>query len=248
MSTTKRVFSGKTVEMLTIAEMMVAEAIVHKTPLQNTIEAWADPYFEQLEERVKKTFINYFGNDAGKSFRTATRILLEMRKNVLEDLSFLKVAIEERFKKDKPFITHTLKILGYSDFFRLAQTHSQESFVQLLGQFKHNMTDDLKVKIEASGAKKDLIESIMVKAEEVHSANITKEVFKGIPEATSPDALIQFNAIYEEVISISKVASKIFKNSPTLKNKFSYGKNLKALSGTPNKSNLAKRANALLLI
>jgi len=244
MSEVKRVFVGKGVEMLTVCDIIVTHAIDHKGQLQALRSTWADPYFENLQAKIQETNTEFFGLDGAKHLREATALINALQVAALKDLGFLKVQIEEDFKKDKAFVASVLKTLGFADFYRNAQMRSQEALVQLLFQFKQNLTDQLKNTLVGGGTNAVLLEGLVDKAENLRKANVNQEVFKGDRKSSTQEATIRFNDIYEEVISICKIATKIFKDNAVLKDQFSYAKNLQTLTGSASAATLAKKAKA----
>lgn len=142
----------------------------------------------------------------------------------------LKIQIEEDFKSDKPHRDQILKTLGYTDYHKQAQAKDQEALVQLLYRFKANLTDELKSEITAKGTDEATLDRISSYADQMASANITQETLKGSSKLITEEAITEFNAIYDEVISIAKIARNFYKGDPAKQDEFSYAKILKKLN------------------
>lgn len=65
------------------------------------------------------------------------------------------------------------------------------------------------------------------------SANITQETLKGSSKLITAEAVTEFNAIYDEVISVAKIARNFYKGNPNKQDEFSYAKILKKLNSAP---------------
>ena len=62
------------------------------------------------------------------------------------------------------------------------------------------------------------------------SANITQETLKGSSKLITEEAVTEFNAIYDEVISVAKIARNFYKGDPAKQDEFSFNKIRKKLN------------------
>ena len=105
----------------------------------------------------------------------------------------------------------------------------QEDMIQLLYQFTDNMKPELKADIIAKGMSENRIDGIITHALEFRELNVSQELLKGSRKEITQAAVNEFNDIYEEVISIAKIATKMYKNDKAAQELFSYTKLMKNL-------------------
>ncbi|MBC7525699.1 MAG: hypothetical protein H7239_14840 [Flavobacterium sp.] len=223
-TTVKRKYNNKDIEMLTATAIIIENAIANKTFLQTKRSTWANTFFEDLEAHIKNTTETYLGKDAAKQLRDATQIVLGIQKQALIDLAEFKVQVEEDFKDNSIQKTEILKNLGFTDYHKIAQKGDQEGLVNLLFQFKTNMTSILKTEIVTKGTAEITINNIVSYATVLKTANIDQETFKGTRKEITDEAITAFNEIYDKVISIAKISSNFYKKEKTKQQLFSYAK------------------------
>jgi hypothetical protein len=141
-----------------------------------------------------------------------------------------KVQILEDFKNDQPRRDEITKQLGFTSYLKAAQNKDQEALINLLFQFKKNAIPKLQAEIIAKGMSKTLMANIIGYADTLKSADISQENFKGSKKVITEEAVTEFNAIYNEVLSICKIGAKIFKNKGIVKEQFSFSKVSKTLN------------------
>jgi hypothetical protein len=137
------------------------------------------------------------------------------------DLGDFRVNLRVDFD-DKAKVEEIFRQLGFAAHYSSAQNDDQEALIQLLYQFKQNMTDALKTEITSKGSPAQLIDDITEYADELNEANITQETFKGSTKEVTAEAVAEFNEIYKQAIGICKIASRIFKSDALIKQKFSF--------------------------
>ena len=239
----KRAFTGKDSEMLTAAATIVENAISLKPELIARRSNWADPFFPNLQMRIAGAFHGILGVDNAKELRNATQIVHSIQKNAFDHLSFLKVQIEEDFKSNKALRNEILTNLGYTQHFKGATNRVQSEMIELLFKFKANMTPELKMQITQAGSAPDLIESIIGMADRLATSNISQEALKGSRKTITRNGIIELNAIYFQVISISRIASRFYKDNSAYRDMFSFKKIILALRG--NNSGSAGHDNSI---
>ena len=223
-TTILRKYKNKDVEMLTTTATIMKNAIANKTYLQTKRSTWADPFFEDLQTKIENTTDTYLGKDAAKEMRDATQKVLQIQKLALIDLAEFKIQVEEDFKENSIQKTEILKNLGFADHHKSAQKGDQEGLVDLLFKFKKNMTAVLKAEIVAKGTSEITIDNITGYTDVLKNANIDQETFKGTRKEITDEAIKAFNDIYDNVISIAKIASNFYKTEKTKQQLFSYTK------------------------
>lgn len=233
-TTLKRAYKGKDVEMLTVCDTMIDQAIIYKATLIAKRTTWADPFFPNLKTRIADAFSNYLGIDNAQQMRDATQIVTGIQQNATRDLAEFKIQVEEDFKKDKKRLKEILTRLGFTAHHKTAQRGDQEAMIELLLQFKKNMTTTLQNEITAKGTALNLITAIIGYADTLKNSNITQETMKGSRKIITQEAVTEFNEIYNQVISVAKIAAKFFKGDKAKQDLFSYKKGLENLNQTRN--------------
>lgn len=232
METLSRNYSIKDVDMLVTASTIIESAITNKSFLQSKRSTWADPFFDDLKQKIETATQTFLGVDSAKDLRGATQALLAIQKQATKDLALCKVQIEEDFKSDKTRRDELLRQLGFTGYLKNVQSGDQEALIQLLFQFKTNLTVALKAEIMAKGTAKETLDTITAYADGLIAANISQESFKGLRKTITAAALKEFNDIHSQVISICKIATKLYLDDPALKARFSFNKVAKTLNAT----------------
>ena len=124
-----------------------------------------------------------------------------------------------------------LNNLGFARHLKKGQKGNQEALIQLLYAFKTNMTETLRQEITAKGMSATIIDNLMGYAETFRQANVAQEALKGSTKSITSEVSATFNAIYEEVIGICKIASAYYKFEPLKKEQFSFAKVISNLGG-----------------
>lgn len=230
MSTRIRKYTGKDVDMLVACSTIIENAIANKTFLQSKRSNWTDDFFTNLQNNINNALEQHLGIDSAKNLRGATQTLLSIQKQALKDLAEVKVQIAEDFKKEPIKQNEILTQLGFTTYLKEAQKGDQEALVQLLYKFKTNLTYDLKNDIVSKGTAESILTQTTTYADTLKNADITQETFKGTRKEITETAIKAFNEIYDDVISIAKIASNFYKEEPVKKDLFSFTKINKTLS------------------
>jgi hypothetical protein len=233
MAPVTRNYKIKDVDMLVTSSTIIENAIRNKDFLQTKRSTWADPFFDHIQKRISNATENFLGVDSAKDLREATQSITVIQKQSLKDLAELKVQVTEDFKNDKPRRDEILNQLGFTPFHKASQNGDQEALIQLLFQFKKNLTAGLKAEIVTKGTAKEVLDIITGYADTLKAANVNQESFKGLRKTITAAAITEFNEIYDQVISISKIAAKFYKDKADMKDQFSFSKVSKALNTQP---------------
>jgi len=89
------------------------------------------------------------------------------------------VQIDQDFKPTPDRRTEILKQLGFTDYYKDARKKDQEALINLLYQFKANLTAELKTEIANKGTAPAALEEIVEFADTLKNANVTQEGNKG---------------------------------------------------------------------
>jgi hypothetical protein len=226
----QRHYNKKDVDMLITAGTIIESAITNKEALQEERSTWADPYFEDQKARINNAMQVYLGVDSAKHMRQATIAINGLSRQAMKDLAMAKVQVEEDFKNDKPRRDEITKQLGFTSYLKAAQKRDQEALINLLFQFSQNATPQLQQEIAGKGMSQALITRIIGYATKLKDADVTQESFKGVKKTITQEAITEFNAIYDNIISICKISAKILIDKGPLKEQFSFDKVSKALN------------------
>lgn len=153
--------------------------------------------------------------------RDTTANLASIQSPAMRDLSFIKTQIEVDFGKDAKEI---IKTLGFDKNLRSVQNRDQEALIELLYSFKKGLNDNLKNQLIEKGTNPELINRIISYADQLKLTNVSQETLKETTKALSEEALNEFNAIYDEVIGICKIASTFYQFDTLKKDQFTFTK------------------------
>lgn len=225
-----RIYKTKDVDMVVTIETIIDSAIANKAFLQSKRPAWADPFFEDIKTNINDVANKYLGADAAKKLRESTQAVIAIQEPAIADLSEVKIQIEVDFDDNPIRKKEILTQLGYTSHFKEAQKRDQEGLINLLYQFKTNLTPELKTEIVDKGTNQAQLETIINYAETLKNANVTQEGFKGTRTELTAEAINALNAIYSKVIGVAKIATRFYAKDKTKKDLFSFNKVSKKLN------------------
>jgi transcriptional regulator with AAA-type ATPase domain len=233
---TLRNYKGKDVEMLIAVDTITDAAIANQDFLVSKRSNWKDPYLPNLKIAINKAIQDHLGQDNARELRNATLDVLALQSAALKDLAEVKVQIEADFDNNPTLKKEILNTLGFTPFYSKTKNKDQEALISLLYQFKTNLTPDLKAQIINKGTAEEQLDKITNYAEELKSKNVLQEGKKGTKKEITEEAIIAFNAVYNEAIAVAKISAKFFKDRPTIQEQFSYTKVKNNLNNTKPKS------------
>lgn len=234
--TVVRQYKCKDVEMLLTASTMTDSAIANKDFLQTKRSTWTGSFFDDFKKEIDTAIQVHLGQDNAKELRKATQIVIAIQNTALADLAELKVQIDSDFKKEPIQKTEILNTLGFTTFYAKTKNRDQEALIDLLYQYKTNLTPAIQDSITSKGTASDLLNKIINYADELKNTNVTQEGKKGTKKELTEGAITAFNEIYEKAIAIAKISANFFKDRPTLQEQFSFSKVKNNLNNTKPKS------------
>ena len=229
---TLRIYKGKDVEMLVTIDTIIDAAIANLDFLVSKRSTWKDPYLPDLKRAIDQAVQEHLGQDNAKALRNATLEVLAIQTPALKDLAEVKVQIESDFNKNPTLKKEILNTLGFTPFYSKTKTKDQEALISLLYQFKTNLTPDLKGQIVTKGTAEEQLDKITSYADDLKNKNVLQESKKGTKKEITEEAIIAFNAVYNEAIAVAKISAKFFKDRPTIQEQFSYTKVKNNLNNT----------------
>lgn len=226
-----RIYNVKDVDMLLTIDTIIDSAIENKGFLQSKRSTWADPYFENIKQQIDIVIQKHLGVDSAKELRAATNVVKTIQAKALIDLAEIKVQIEQDFKTTPDRKLEILTQLGFTNYYKpAAASKDQEALINLLYQYKTNLTPELKAEIVSKGTAEAALNVIIDYADTLKNANVTQEGNKGTRKEITNEALQAFNEIFSTVTSIAIIAAKFFKGNQIKKDLFSFNKISKALN------------------
>lgn len=226
MATTKetRKYNCSDVVLLTTSSTIVENAKTNLADLVAKRATWANPFFPDLGKRIDDLIKKYLGIDSAKDLRNATITLKDIQTKALTALGDVKAQIEADFVKTPVRQKELLNNLGFTSYYKSAANKNQEATVNLLFQFKQNMTDAIKAEITAKGTAKATIDEIITFADALNDANITQETFKSNRPSITEEAIKEFNDLYVDILAIGKITQRFYKDDKALQDTFSFTK------------------------
>jgi len=194
------------------------------TELSTIRTNWTEQYANELSAKTDDAIENQLGIDSKRELRNASTNLNVVIGPARRDLSSFKTQVDDDFKNDTRKLKEILKNLGITKNLRSVQKGDQEGLIELLYTFKKNMTDKLKQEITGKGMNPVLIDNINGYANTVKSANVSQETLKETTKEISSEVASVFNAIYDEIIGICKIASNFYQYEHLKKEQFTYSK------------------------
>jgi len=224
-------YTAKDVELLIVASTIVENATANKQFLQSKRANWTDQFFQNLSLKIDTAAQTHLGVDSAKELRQASNAVYQIQKTALENLSELKTQITQDFKKTPEKKQEILNNLGFTAHFKRAnESRDQEALIDLLYQFKTNLTNDLKTEITEKGTHPQTLENILSQADNLRNANTRQEANKGNRKLITQEGIDVFNEIYEEIINICQISRKLYKGDSNRQDLFSFGKLVRALN------------------
>lgn len=233
LTTFTRNYRCKDVEVLTACSDIVSNAQSNVTAIAAKRPNWADPFFPNLKTRIDTAFQTFLGVDNAADLRAKTQVLNNTLAPAQEDLSTFRINLTADFKNNKPRLNEIFTTLGFNQHWKDVRNDDQEALIELLYAFKTNMQANLQTEITDEGTDVNLITNITGYADTLRTANIDQEFAKSQRPLISAAAVIEFNAIYNEVSKVCAVCRNMFKNIAPLKNNFSFAAVVRRLNGKP---------------
>jgi hypothetical protein len=224
----QRNYTYKDVVMLMAAKAVLQSMLANLGDLSAVRTNWTEAYVTALILKIDTAIEQFLGLDKKQGQRDATALLNQIVAPAMRDLAFIKTQIEVDFGSAA---VEMLKSLGLN---KNLHKLDQETLIEVLYAFKKGMTSQLENSITKKGTNPVLITNIIGYATQLQEANLSQEGMKSSSMNISQEALDAFNAIYDEVIGIGKIASKYYKDDKLKKDQFTFSKVVKKM-GTAEK-------------
>jgi hypothetical protein len=236
--TTTRIFSAKNAVMLTVLSVILENALDNIKEITEENDNWNVDLITALKARVDKDFKDILGIDPKKDQREATVTVKAIQAAALPILSTLSLRLTVAVKDDARR-AELLNQLGFTAFAKKAQAKDQIALIELLAQFKTNLTAEVKTEITASkDIKATVIDSILGYANTFSNENITQETYKSNSKTITAEGVAALNATYTAVVTdFAKLVQDFYKKKKSVKRDlFSFSAIKKAVQNSGNNS------------
>jgi len=227
-----RKYKVKDVDMVIAMSALVLNAKLKQAFLITKRSTFTMDYFTEFEAEIDATIQQFLGADNAKELRESTIALYASQNEALLLASEMKLQIELDFEESQEEI---LNALGFTAYFERAGRKDQEALINLLHQFKTNLTPALKTEMIANGTIPADIDAMIIKADVMTVSDAKQESNKSTRPDATEEAIVAFNMIYKKGITIAKLASKFYKGNKTHQNMFSFSKLAKTINASPKK-------------
>lgn len=228
-----RKYKVKDVDMVIAMSALVLNAKLKQEFLQTKRSTFTLDYFTQFEAEINATVQEFLGADNAKELRQSTIALYASQNEALLLAAEMKLQIELDFEEREEEILNTL---GFTAYFERARRKDQEALINLLHQFKMNLTPALKAEMITNGTIPADIDALITKADVMTVSDARQEANKSTRPDATEEAIVAFNMIYKKGITIAQLASKFYKGNKTHQNMFSFSKLAKTINAAPKKA------------
>lgn len=225
-----RKYKVKDVDMVIAVSALVLNAKGKQAFLATKRSTFTMDYFIQFEAEIDTVVQAFLGADNAKELRQSTIALYASQNEALRLVAEMKLQIELDFEDREAEI---LNQLGFTAYFKLARNKDQEALINLLHQFKANLTPALKAEMIANGTIPENIDAMIAKADELKTSDAGQESSKANRPIATEEAVIAFNKIYNKASTIAKLAAKFYKGNKSHQNLFSFAKLARTINASP---------------
>ncbi|MGV9003447.1 hypothetical protein [Flavobacterium sp.] len=230
METPQRKFKVKAVDFIIAADTIIDSAIANQPFLETKRANWTMPFFQAIKQQIDDATQSYLGMDSARELRLATQQVYTIQGNALTELAELKVQIEEDFKDIPTQKKEILNTLGFTAHIFNARKGDQEALIDLLFQFKTNLSSELNDTLVEKGIAQASIDKAIDFADQLRVADVRQEGKKATRKELTAEAITELNIIYEKIISICRISAKFFKVDKAKSDQFSFAKVAKAIN------------------
>lgn len=222
----KKCYSCSNVKMLIVAKI-IAENFKSDIDMMSTIRYdWNAVYADNLIVRIDDAMNKLLGFDKNKDLREATSFVKSTYKRASVFLSSLKQQIIKDFKSEPDLRDEILRNLGLLKSLKF-YSKNQDLLIKNLQIIKSNLNEKQVELLTTKGVRKELIDSVIDLAVSFTEANNKQEILKEESKEKNKGIFDVFNAIYDDVIAICKIARIHYHGNSDKKELYSFRKLLK---------------------
>jgi hypothetical protein len=220
---TKHAFPGKTVNAVIVIKIVSINFSDNIGELSKARTNWTPEYAASHGKNVDSVSETYLGVNTRNELFSATATLSKLTIPVKDDLSTIKKNISIDFKTDEMKRKDILSKLGYPSGHSVSQLNQSE-LVALLTAFKRALVPALLTEITAKGLPAEIPNRVLAAVAPITEANAVQEKLKTSTKEATDTTIKELNKLYEETISICKIAADHFKKDPVKKEKFTFSR------------------------
>ena len=218
--TYQRLYSGKDIDMLDTCAAIMQSAIKYKDLLANERPGWRGHHFQNVSARIETIRQQYF------ELRSKTDLPAgegnELLQQAIYDLTVFRVQLIEDFKKEKVRREGLLKDLGFKEYYSKVKAGDPEAIKSLVEHFRAHVNEVMKAEFIAKGIHPELISRIFGYINKFKDFKPEKDAARESRKTITLESVKVLNEIYDEVISISKIARIILGDDRIKKSEFSF--------------------------
>lgn len=227
LSMNERKYKGTAIQMLMATDLIMDNAIAMASTLIAARPKWTVSYLTDIKGNIASILEDSFGIKGTTSLKEVTSILVTKEIAAKAMLQQVKTQIGIDFRKDEAKRKEYISTLGFAKV-KSIKDASQDATIEMLVTFRNNLTPAIEADLTAAGMNPATLESIKALATELYQANALQEQKKIGSKETTATLNAQLNDIYDEVITIAKIASTLLTDKADIE-KFSYTRALKQM-------------------
>ncbi len=192
---------------------------------------WTEQYFAELKERVAAAARNIIGANSITALKTATTAVKQQSATYRKDLSLIALQITEDYRKEPARRDELLSSLGIGLHpYEAVHTGDQEALSTVLFRFGKGLTEEVKKELTGKGIGAVRLNRLQEAAVAFQKANSGQEGAKSTRPVLTGTAITTLNDLYADVMSVAKIAARLFSENKPLKARFVYSKILKGIN------------------
>lgn len=229
--TTLRLFPAPVTNYLTAAEVIATHGLTYNAELLEEDTTLTREVIQQFITDVIKAKNRYIGQDKRSDQRDATDQVENKMFALRKPLKSILNIIENKFGEAES--AELLNKLGYTAWWRPAtRSQSQRAMIELLKQFRDNLTDERRDLLLEKGANPNYLQIISTEAEKFDTANTAQEVKKGESVVLTQEAVIAINALHLRLRDILDAGKNAFSADRVRRRLFSLDATMSAMTSS----------------
>lgn len=215
-----RIYKCSDTILLTAGSVLLRHFITHKADFLKTRTDFADPFAENLQQRIDLASSTNLGTTKNQGPKDATAPLTLQRNLAKEKVQLMKNSLESRFVDNKELKAQYLFDLGlkqhYTSFYDGNDTSARELYLKM----NLALSGPLKAELTASGLATILFDEALSSLQPIGNLNEDQEQEKGQDTTITDANIIEFNALYTIFMGIANQGKAIFQKQRAIHDKF----------------------------
>lgn len=227
------IFPSPLAVYLTGAEVIVTHGITHQRFLAEQDTTLTPEWLHDFRQRITQTRNDVLGADNKSEQREATDKVISLQNAILPRLKSVMNIIENKFTdSEEEEAQEALNVLGYTPWWRRAsRSKSQTALVELLKEFKANLTPARRARLETKGANPAYIDDIFAYADSFDKQNIIQETRKGQSLLLTDEDILKVNAIHLDLRTVMSAGTNAARFNPSIRPLFNLSKIMDDING-----------------